>query len=249
MKSIYIRRNITKIFLLFLYSGITFAGQYAILKADDFAITPAYLKYIDLIERKKIVSGLGLVGKSFLDHKHKPEFIPLIKKLHKKGSFEFWNHGYDHDWGGIKDGTGEFSGKSVDYQVSQLQKAQQIVKLKTGIVMTSFGAPGNMVDKNTPIALKKVPEIKVWMFNGEVKPPEGVTALPIRTNIEWKEDNQRKPNVEKFKKRYDPKAPYILLQLHPKQYTEENLEHLEKTIDFLISNKVIFILPTAGWKI
>jgi peptidoglycan/xylan/chitin deacetylase (PgdA/CDA1 family) len=241
MRYIHTYSLILRALVLLCCANTTFASQYAILKADDFAKTPAYLEYIELIEKKGIVSGLGLIGKFF--KKPDPELVSLIKRLHKSGNFEFWNHGYDHDWGGNKDGTAEFKGKSIPYQVQQLQKAQQIVKQKTGIVMTSFGAPGNGIDGNTAIALKKVPEIKTWMFNKKIRPPENVIGLSVRTNIEWKEGKRKMPDVERFKKYYDVNAPYVLLQVHPKGYTKKSFEQLEKTIDFLISKKVRFILP------
>lgn len=236
------------------------AKQYAILKADDFrnskkspskAVDPGYLKFIKLIDEKKIKAGLGIVGKDL--ENPTSEYVALLKKLDGTGRYELWNHGYDHI-SGVKDSKGnilyaEFLKKPYNYQYTQLKKAQDILKKKVGVIGRSFGAPGNKIDGTTPKAIKANSDIKVWLLNSKITPPSGVLGLSNKTNIEWKIASARVPSFSKFKEEYSASKAYLLMQLHPAHYTDKAFAELEKIIDFLLANKVEFVLPYQYYQI
>lgn len=230
------------------------AKQYAIIKADDFivqsntpshAVSDAYLKFIAMVKDKKVVAGLG-ISAHVLEHAT-PEYIKLCQELDASGSFEIWNHGYDHYYS-ITDEHGkfvaaEFYQMPYGYQLLQMRKAQKAVKEKLGITMRSFGSPGNMCDAMTALMLPKFPEVKVWFYvPRSVVPPPGVLDIP-RTNAEWNSPLGRQVDSARFIKEYDPAKPVICFQLHPRSKSDAELDQVARIIDFLLSKGVEFIKP------
>ena len=242
------------ILLSLLFSIVVSAQtQYCILKADDFYYTesqehgvePYYLKYINLIKEKGIVSGIGTIAKNWDLDTLRSDHLALIDSMKKSGCYEFWNHGYFHLWGG-EDGF-EFKHKPYDYQYKYMKKAQDVIKEKLGVTMHTFGAPGNGVDSYTTIVLYNIEEQKVWLYPQNMPAAPGVLPLKNETSIEWKIDGRRSPNVKKYKENYDTfkykDLPYLVCQLHPHRYNDDALAQLDSTFDFLLSKNVKFILP------
>lgn len=230
------------------------AKQYAIIKADDFivqsdqpskAVSEAYLKFIKLVKAKGVVASLGI--SAHVLERATPEYIQLCQELDASGSFEIWNHGYDHYYS-LTDENGkfvaaEFYQMPFGYQLRQMKKAQEAVKEKLGITMRSFGSPGNMNDATTALMLAKFPEIKVWLYapSGVTLPPD-VISIP-RTNLEWNANGGRVIDVARFIKEYDPHKPVICLQLHPRSKSDADIARIGEAIDFLLSKGVEFIKP------
>ena len=239
---------------LFFLTTVSAQTQYCILKADDFeysesdikGVHPVYLKYINYIIEKNIVSGIGIIGYNWDHETLRSDHLSFIESLQSSGKFEFWNHGYDHLWG--ENGNYEFKNKPYDYQYSQMIKTQKLIKEKLGISMHSFGAPGNAADITTTSVLYNVEELKVWMYNRSTPAAPGVLPLPIETSIEWwnTNDGSISPDLTQFKYYYDiqgHKEPYLLCQLHPHRYDNEAFAQLDSTIEFLLSKNVKFVLP------
>ena len=235
--------------------GDVAAKQYAIIKADDFVyetgsptktVSEPWRKFIELIKQKHVVAGLGLISKH-LD-RGAPEFVAYAKQLALSGTFELWNHGYEHIYG-VTDAAGkllyaEFYNKPYDYQLNQLRLAQEAAKAKLGITMRTFGAPGNRVDQTTSKVIAANGEIKVWLYAAaQITMPPGVIRIGP-TSLEWNvAGGGRVIDVERFIREYDPAKEVICFQLHPRSKSDDDLKKIGAAIDFLLSKGVQFILP------
>ena len=83
------------------------------------------------------------------------------------GSFEIWNHGYNHKLNGINENGEtyhEFWNTTSDYQKEHLEKTQELALEKLGITLRAFGAPGNNHDSITLDVMNENDDIKVWFY-------------------------------------------------------------------------------------
>lgn len=215
--------------------------QYIILKADDMTfdpvniIPPRWKKYIEYVETKRMKATIGIIGSSL--EKGNQQYYDQIKEIDRNGSIEFWNHGYNHVLNAInKNGTkwSEFQNTTVEYQLNELKKTQDIVKEKTGITLKAFGAPGNAFDDNTGVALDMIPEIKMWIFGNR-------SSKKFAFIYKSMENSKLQPDFEQFLKGYDKDAEIIVYQMHPKAWNDESFAVFVKCIDYLESNNVRFI--------
>ena len=219
-------------------------SQLVFLKADDLdydrvnIISPRWQRFIGIIKKKKIKANMGLIGTSL--EKGNSDYIAAVKQLAKNGRFEIWNHGYDHVLQQVSDAGevySEFQNSAFAYQKDHLLRTQRLAKSKLGMVIHTFGAPGNRIDVNTKTALDDIADIKVWYY-GLPDPPRLV--LKRMGELEFPAGN---PDFEQFIARYQPENDYIVLQLHPNMWNDEQFAEFEKTIDFLIKQQVTFINP------
>lgn len=219
-------------------------NQLVLLKADDLVydnktnISAKWVKFINLICKKKIKASIGLIANSIENGNSK--YIDILKSLSHNNNFEIWNHGYDHTVQKVNENGvvyNEFKNSPYEYQLEHLRKAQDLVKEKIGYVMHTFGAPGNGIDNNTILALEQFEEIKVWYFG-----IEGSSKLVIKRNgeIEYPVLN---PVFNDFVQKYNPQLEYIALQIHPNAWDDKKFEEFNKITDYLINNKATFINP------
>ena len=74
--------------------------QLIILKADDLSYSAEYIiplgfqNFIDYIENNNIKASIGLIGNSL--EVNNEQYLQYIKNISLDGSFEIWNHGYNH---------------------------------------------------------------------------------------------------------------------------------------------------------
>lgn len=218
--------------------------QLVILKADDMVfdtvtvISGRWRRFIDFINSKKIKAGLGLVGNSLT--KGNLEYYTYLRKLVNSGSFELWNHGYNHIVGAVNekgDVYCEFMNTPYEYQKQHLIQTQKLAKEKLNTTLHTFGAPANAVDDNTIRALDEIKELKVWFF-GHSTP--GKLVLPRDMEIEYP---CAMPDYQKFIEYYDPEKDCLVLQIHPNLWDESLFEEFVKIIEFLLENEVTFITP------
>jgi peptidoglycan/xylan/chitin deacetylase (PgdA/CDA1 family) len=218
--------------------------QIIILKADDFTgvssgtVTENWTRFINLILKKKIKAGLGLIGNS-IDGNNK-QYFELIKKLYLTNRFEFWNHGFDHVIGAVNsDGEifHEFMNTSLEHQKEHLFRTQELAKEKLGIVLRTFGAPGNAFDENTRDALDSVDDIKVWLFGSN---ESDKLVLGRFAEIEFP---THYPDYNRFIDNYDSTKNYLALQIHPNSWDGVRLDEFEKIVDFLVQEKATFLTP------
>jgi peptidoglycan/xylan/chitin deacetylase (PgdA/CDA1 family) len=223
-------------------TDLLIASQVVILKADDWtcdssgSVSGRWVAFVNFVREKKIKASLGIIGRSL--EKGNRTYLQLIRELNKSGSFEFWNHGYDHVLFAVNpDGEKycEFFNTSLADQTLHLQLTQRLAKERTGVVLNTFGAPGNFFDENTAAALRKADDIKVWFF-GSVQSDKMV--LVRRSEIEFPAHN---PDFDKFIQTYDSTQAYQVFQTHPDSWDKGRFEEFRKIIDFLISKNVAFL--------
>ena len=225
--------------------------QLIFLKADDLindystGISKNWLRFTEYIKSKNIRASLGLIGNSLelkdgvSDIKNRL-YLGFLNDIANTDNFEIFNHGYDHNID-IIDESGkiydEFKNRSTAYQYDHLMKTQNLLKEKIGVIIHTFGAPGNAIDDSTIKALNEVPEIKIWYY-GFSDPNKLI--LKRKCEIEFPAHS---PDYQKFINNYDSTQAYLAFQIHPNNWNENQFNEFEKIIDFLISKEVIFENP------
>ena len=110
-------------------------------------------------------------------------------------------------------------------------------KEKLNITLKTFGAPGNAIDSTTILALQTFDEIKVWFFG-----LSGSANLVLGRSADM-EYPTGKPNYNSFVQNYDPSKEYLVFQIHPNQWDEDQFDEFKKIISYLKDLQTTFILP------
>lgn len=224
--------------------------QYVILKADDLIydenniISKNWYRFFEYVVSKKIKTSVGVVVNSL--NTEDERYPALLKYLHRTGLIEFWNHGYDHRLGAVHPNGeiyDEFRNSSLDFQKEQLRKALELSKQKLNLIMSTFGAPGNAIDKNTITALDSFDEIKVWFYG-----LDGSNKLVLERTSDM-EYPAGKPDYISFLESYDSTKEYLVFQIHPNMWDENQFEEFKKIISYLKEQKITFVLPYEYYNI
>lgn len=218
-------------------AGAPAKPQLVILKADDFRKSARWERYTNYIVEHDLKASIGIICNVF---EKDAASVDYAKELLKTGRIDFWHHGYDHRLN-YKEGdktVSEFKGTPFDYQKANLDKGAALVEQKLGYRFFAFGAPGNAVDETTTAVFTKSPQYKL-IFYGPRQVP-GAILLERWMNLEVPTFN---PNSADFEKKYEQNAtrPYLALQMHPNQWTDERFAEFEKIIAFLKSKHVRFV--------
>jgi peptidoglycan/xylan/chitin deacetylase (PgdA/CDA1 family) len=224
--------------------NLSIYSQLIILKADDLIyddkkiVSDNWTRFLHYAVSKKIKASVGLICNSL--ETEDGRYFGLLQYLDRTGYIELWNHGYDHRLdaqhpdGELYD---EFRNSSLDFQKEQLRKAQTLADEKLNITLRTFGAPGNAIDSNTISALKEFDEIKVWFFG-----LEDSDKLVLGRSAEM-EYPTGKPDYNSFVQNYDPSKEYLVFQIHPNQWDEDQFDEFKKIISYLKDFQTTFILP------
>ncbi|MDD2798598.1 MAG: T9SS type A sorting domain-containing protein [Bacteroidales bacterium] len=213
-----------------------------LLKLDDLQSkggTCATIPVLSFLESKQVKAGFGAIAikfdaaalnvlKSYID----------AKKDDGDQLFEIWNHGLEHV-------TDEFSGRTYDYQKSNFDHATQLIKSLLNVQMRTFGTPYNKSDAVTNTVVSEDPNYKVFLL-GSTSPAAstGIINLTKRVNMESATGD---PTFAYFMTNYEAKKgsykDYMILQGHPNQWTEAEIEEVNQIIQFLASEGCEFVLP------
>ena len=224
--------------------------QLIILKADDLSYSANYIiplgfqNFIDYVENNNIKASIGLIGNS-LEVKNE-QYLQYIKNISSDGSFEIWNHGYNHKLTGTNENGEtyhEFWNTTYDYQKDHLEKTQELALEKLGITLRAFGAPGNNHDLITLDVINENDEIKLWFYGN---PESDKIVLERHYNIEF---SSQYPDYEEFVNNYPANEEYLALQIHPKAWDNEGFNQFELIIEFLMTQKVAFITPYEFYRL
>lgn len=155
------------LFVLTINTGIKLAEQFSkykvIFKFDDLINSGKKVEKLDrYVKQEGLKVCWGIIGKS-LENPDK-NYIKFIKENNLK-NYHFFNHGYLHLGGSEY----EFFNKTKEEQETYIRQTQDIVLKNTGILLNSFGAPCNQIDKNTKLALENIPDIKYWFYGLDFK--------------------------------------------------------------------------------
>ncbi|MBF4983456.1 DUF2334 domain-containing protein [Nonlabens mediterrranea] len=237
-----------------LKSNETRSKQYVILKLDDLwneedLVHNGWIEVINFLNQENIKGTIGIVGNSLETDDN--EYFQWIKTRNNEGH-EIWNHGFCH----CKRLEGEidireYRGEGLEEQFESIFKTQNLAKEKLNITLRSFGAPYNSTDKNTIVALEKIPEIKVWLFKENSSQTEKFVINRINEiNIEYP---VHIPDYEKFKEGYlnHSSEPIIIIQGRPRSWMEDKIrfEEFKKIVLFLKNRNVQFVTPYEYYQI
>ena len=109
--------------------------------------------------------------------------------------------------------------------------------------MRTFGAPGNAIDNNTITALDSFDEIKVWFYG-----LDGSNKLVLERTSDM-EYPAGKPDYISFLESYDSTKEYLVFQIHPNMWDENQFEEFKKIISYLKEQKITFVLPYEYYNI
>jgi peptidoglycan/xylan/chitin deacetylase (PgdA/CDA1 family) len=220
-------------------------AQVVILKLDDVTalgaqgrvpISARWQRTADFLEKSGIKGSFGIIGWS-LEQDNQPYF-DWIKRLHRKGNIEFWNHGYRDRK--AEDKTGEFE-EPLEVQAAAIQKTQRLAKEKLGIELKVFGQHWSGTTADTEKALATAPEIKAWFYGPKSSKKfvfEDVMAMENPIFV---------PDPDKFKELYESRAkdkPCLTLQGHPDQWDESRWQGFVKIVEFLKAKGCVFMTPS-----
>jgi len=219
-----------------------------VLKLDDLVnhrdgVHPGWQKVADFLAERKLKAGFGIIGNSL--EGDTPKYYQWLKDHAASGLVEYWHHGYDHkEWTEGETKLQEFKGPSLAQQTEHLRRPNELLKQRTGLTMTVFGAPFNGTDEATVAALTADPDIKVWLFGNE-SAPAGKTILS-RTGCADLEQGTFVPNAPAFKDGYvhNPDREYFVLQGHPTHWPEERWANFVAIIDFLQQQGAEFVFAS-----
>jgi len=224
--------------------NISIFNQLIILKADDLIyddkkiVSDNWRRFLHYAVSKKIKASIGLICRSL--ETEDDRFFGILQYLDRTGYIELWNHGYDHRLdaqhpdGELYD---EYRNSSLEFQKEQLRKAQTLAEEKLNITLRTFGAPGNAIDSTTISALQTFDEIKVWFFGLE---ESDKLVLGRSADMEYPTG---KPDYNSFVQNYDVSKEYLVFQIHPNQWDEEQFNEFKKIISYLKDLQSTFILP------
>ncbi len=222
-----------------------------ILKLDDMCtngapsngsavVSPRWQKLIDYIQNKKLKASIGVMGFSLEGDNQK--YFDYLKDLDKKG-FELWNHGYKNRKS--QDDSAEFEKASTEEQKASLEKTQNLMKDKTGIILKAFGPHWSGTSEETFLALEQIPDIKMVFYYAPPSKKTGKFIFERNVNLESKPGN---PDFDTFKAAYEKFAAqkaYICMQGHPNMWTnDEKWNSFEKIMDYLIGKGAVFMTPS-----
>jgi len=223
---------------------ISIFNQLIILKADDLnyddkkIVSDNWTRFLHYAVSEKIKSSVGLICNSL--ETEDGRYFGLLQYLDRTGYIELWNHGYDHRlYAKHPDGElyDEYRNSSLEFQKEQLRKAQTLAEEKLNITLRTFGAPGNAIDSTTISALQTFDEIKVWFFGPS---DSGKFVLGRSADMEYPTG---KPDYNSFVQNYDASKEYLIYQIHPNQWDEEQFEEFKRIISYLKEHQSTFILP------
>jgi len=231
--------------------------QWFIIKADDFLgngnmteYYPKWKRFFEYIENKSIKASVGISGYGLEQNldasdesKETNKFIDhYLKNASKSDTFEFWNHGYTHEYNST--GT-EFFNTSYEHQKEHLLKTQDLAKEKLNLTMHAFGAPFDKTDENTANVLEDVSDIKVWFYRpNSLDSSDKIAVGDVACGTIF-EDKSVSKNYSEFFEDYHSlncdKKDVIVLQTSPNEWDDKSFEQFKKIIDALIEQRAQFI--------
>lgn len=237
--------------LLLVGFGSSYAQPKIVLKLDDIAASRTRgnkaAVVMDYLISKGIKASYGVIANR-LDDTASQLLGKYIKAKNKQGEamVEIWHHGYDHSSNLPPGNSMEYKGTTLAFQRTNFNKADSLIKQYLGIQMQTFGAPFNAVDSNTLAVIASNKNYRtLFYFSAAPEKHTHLRRLNNRVNIENGTGN---PNFDYFRAECETtnamKAPYLVLQGHPLQWDELKFGEFKKIVDYLISQKCIFVLPS-----
>ncbi len=223
--------------------------QIVLLKFDDVTtngahgkapVAPRWEKLVEYLKANQLKSSLGVICYSL--EKDNPTYFKWIKDIQAGGLIEMWCHGYRERK--AEDKTGEFEEGTAADQRAIFEKCEKLAITKLGFPLVAFGPHWSGTTDATDEALANTPEVKVWLYGP--KKPKFFKGLSIERYLAL-ENPTFVPDPVKFKETYQKsaaKAPILVLQGHPNQWSDERWAGFVQIIEFLRTQNVVFMTPS-----
>ena len=215
------------------------APQVIVLKLDDIVTdnAPRWQRVTDFLAEQDLKASYGIIGYSL--EEENPGYFQWIKELQAGGRIELWNHGYLKRL--ASDKAGEFEG-TFEEQKRSLLRTQELAREKLGIELKAFGPHWSGTNDDTAKALETMPEITMWFYG-----PSKNTSKFVFKRVLTLENPTHVPDFEKFKARYEQVGrteKCLALQGHPNSWDEKRWNNFVKIIQYLKSQKCVFMTPS-----
>jgi len=231
-----------------------------IIKLDDLKqvngkVPPAWLRVAECLSSRKIKGSIGIICETLADAT--PEYTQWIKDRQNAGQIEFWFHAWDHavhEDGGKS--FNEFSHRTYEEQKKRFDDSQKLAREKFGFVFQTFGPPGGVftgsLDENTIRVMQDDPDMKVWLYPQPIdeagKKLEAMGKVTILDRV-WEVNFEGAvgiPDCQRLINGYaqNPDREYFVLQGHAAAWTGDRFDEFVKIIDFLVSQKAVFMMPS-----
>ena len=232
-----------------------------VLKLDDLKqirgdVHAAWKRVDAVFAERHIKANYGVICETLTEAT--PTYIEWITSRQKSGRIEFWFHGWDH---GPHDVNGklcnEFAGWSYDGMKALVDRSQKAALDKLGFAFQTFGptgsgAPGPGLDETALRVLHDDPYMKVALYPmplddmGKRISADGKMTILDRVWDVNLESAVGVPNCQRLIDGYaaHPDRAYFVLQGHPAMWAGERFNEFLHILDFLTSQKVIFMTPS-----
>ncbi|MBO4644156.1 MAG: hypothetical protein J5716_06085 [Alphaproteobacteria bacterium] len=233
-------------FIVFKYKFLTLFKRkkkcLVVIKLDDLeGFSEAVKKMDSFVHKENICVSWGIIGKSL--ENPSDEYLEFLReKKEDKKHYHFFNHGYLHLW----NKEYEFEGTSVEKQLEYLNKTQNIVREKTGIVLDTFGAPCNLISENTFDALNGIEDIKYLYF--AIRSFKFNSLHTVKSKIPELDFENKLGNIDfqafkGFWKKKPLNISPIFLQAHPNMWSDMSWLNFKCAIAYLKFQGAEFIIP------
>jgi len=219
-----------------------------VLKLDDVVVggkerivSDRWQRVADYLEGKKIKSSMGVIGYSLVEDN--PAYFQWMTDRAKRGSVEFWNHGFHPRK--AEEEFGEFEGNHDEQeQLNAMRRTDSLAKEKLGLNLTVWGPHWSGTNEHTDRVLAQMPQI--LMTFGYPPKVDYYKGFVFRNtiNIEYPTHN---PDFEAFKTNYEQRKnhfDYFYMQGHPDSWDDVRWENFVQIIEFLEAENVRFITPS-----
>lgn len=231
-----------------------------VLKLDDVSqsrgnVPAAWIRVDEALASRNIKASYGVVCETLAEAT--PEYAGWITSRQTSGRVEFWFHGWNHRAHDVNGKPcNEFAGWSHDEMKALVSKSQKLAQEKLGFTFATFGptgcgAQGPNLDEIVLQALHDDPSIKVALYPtplDDMGKRVSDSKLTILDRV-WEvnlESLVGVPDCKRLMAGYaaNPDRPYFVLQGHPGQWGGERFNEFLRILDFLQSQKAIFMTPS-----
>jgi peptidoglycan/xylan/chitin deacetylase (PgdA/CDA1 family) len=218
-----------------------------VLKLDDIGAQRNSCKALPVMEyllARNVKASYGVIANR-LDDTAQPLLAKIINAKDKQGKpmVEIWNHGLDHSKTGD---LFEFKGTSYRQQKLHLDSSHFLVKKYLNVDMVTFGAPYNQTDS---VCLKVLSDSRYKkVFYSRIKVAFKTDFDRLNNSVAMEKETG-KPDFDYFMVNYNKSSGFhssnIILQGHPPYWTEEGFAEFKKILDFLDTQKCVYVLPAS----
>jgi peptidoglycan/xylan/chitin deacetylase (PgdA/CDA1 family) len=232
-----------------------------VIKLDDVKqvrgdVHAAWKRVDEVFEARGIKASYGVICETL--EVAEPTYVNWIKTRHAAGRVEFWFHGWNHG-PHLVDGKprNEFAGWPYDGMKALVDRSQKAALDKLGFAFRTFGptgsgAPGPGLDAVAIQVLHDDPHLKVALYPmplddmGKKVASDGKMTILDRV---WDVNLESLVGVPDCQRLIDgyaahPDRPYFVLQGHPSAWGGERFNEFLRILDFLVSQKVVFMTPS-----